>query len=479
SKYPDDRAFLQGSKITQSQTEANIVTNNNINPAITSSCPTVSGVLGQGSLDAPFVTGLQSPRLFRSGTPTVCPSKAGSAFSSGQFVYDAYEFTNGDGMDRCITVNCTIPDTGIFMATYVDSFNPSNIVQNFLGDRGSSTSGTFSVTVPAGRTFVMVVSSVANAPNVSQNTYSFSFTGINNCGGGGATLEHTTVYAADTANNRIQRSLDDGMSWETVGFGPGVGLGQFNAPQGVSSDSTDTLIFVADTNNNRIQRSTNGGMSWQVIAGPGTTVGKVNAPQGVAYDEQNDTLYIADTNNNRVQMATSASTTPVFGVFAGATIGTALGKVNKPASVAVDINGGVYVADTANNRIQFNTTLTTGGWAVFAGATAGTALGKVNQPRGIYVDTTGNVYVADTNNNRVQVNMGGMTSTWSNFMTAGVNPGFVNGPQGVVLAASGNVFIGDTKNNRMQKKPLMGGASVVVGAPGTATGNFNLPTNVR
>ena len=298
-----------------------------------------------------------------------------------------------------------------------------------------------------------------------------------NCGG--ATLEHLTVYAADTLNNRIQRTLDDGMSWETVGFGPGTAPGQFNAPQGVSSDSTDMLIFVADTNNNRVQRSTDGGMSWQVIAGPGTAVGTVNAPQGVAYDEQNDVLYVADTLNNRIQQATFASGTPMFGIYAGATVGTALGKVNRPAAVAIDINGGVYVADTNNNRIQFNTTGAPTGWAIFAGATAGTALGKVNNPRGIYVDTAGNVYVADTLNNRIQMNVGGTTMGWMNFMTPGTALGTVNAPQGVVLAASGNVFIGDTKNNRMQKKPLMGGPAALVGAPGTGIGNFNGPTGVR
>ncbi len=310
------------------------------------------------------------------------------------------------------------------------------------------------------------------------NSWTLNITTINvSCAG--ATLEHLTVYAADTLNNRIQRSFDDGMSWQPVGFGPGVGLGQFNAPQGVSSDSTDMLIFVADTNNNRVQRSTDGGMSWQVMAGPGTAIGTVNAPQGVAYDEQNDVLYVADTLNSRIQMATSASTTPMFGIYAGATIGTALGKVNRPVAVAVNINGGVYVADTNNNRIQFNTSGSPTGWAIFAGATAGTALGKVNNPRGIYVDTVGNVYVADTLNNRIQMNVGGTPTGWMTFMAPGTALGTVNAPQGVVLAASGNVFIGDTKNNRMQKKPLMGGPATLVGAPGTVIGNFNGPTGVR
>ncbi|MEW6730891.1 MAG: hypothetical protein AB1489_06115, partial [Acidobacteriota bacterium] len=75
-------------------------------------------------------------------------------------------------------------------------------------------------------------------------------------------VEHTTIYASDTNNSRIQRSTNDGSSWQSVGFGPGTTLGKFNAPRGVASDTSDTLIFVADTGNNRIQRSSDGGITW-------------------------------------------------------------------------------------------------------------------------------------------------------------------------------------------------------------------------
>ena len=302
----------------------------------------------------------------------------------------------------------------------------------------------------------------------------------------GIGLENPFLIAADTLNNRIQVAVDDAgnqalTSWRSIG-GPGTALGTFNGPRGVAADFTGQTIFVADTLNNRVQRSTDGGLSWSLLAGPGTAVGTVNRPEGVAYNSLTNTLYIADTGNNRVQVVTNATTaaTGTGLVFAGATAGTALGKFNQPTAVAIDIVGRVYVADTANNRLQFNINGSLTGWQVFAGATAGTALGKVNQPRGIFVDSQNRVYVADTANNRVMMNVGGLTTGWTQVAGPGTALGTVNAPRGVVLSSLGNLFIGDTNNNRIQRRTTAGVFSAV-GVPGTAPtpGQFNQPSGVN
>ena len=291
-------------------------------------------------------------------------------------------------------------------------------------------------------------------------------------------LDHTTVYAVDTNNSRIQRSTSNGMTWTALGFGPGTALGRFNAPKSVSSSLNDMIVFVADTGNNRIQRSTNGGTSWQLLAGPGTAVGTVNAPQSIAYDEKNNILYIADTGNNRIQRIMNASTTnPLPGLFANTIGGAALGQVNAPRGIAVDGNGLVYVADTGNSRIQVNTTGMVGGWQILAGATAGTAPGKFNQPRGIYANGAGEVYVADTLNNRIQkLSVGGM---WSVFMPGGTTVGAVNAPEGIVTTSTNFAFIGDTANNRVQRLTTMGTSSTIVGGPGVNLGQFNQVSGMR
>jgi hypothetical protein len=213
--------------------------------------------------------------------------------------------------------------------------------------------------------------------------------------------------------------------------------------------------------------------------------------QELAYDEVNNKLYITDTDNNFIQVLSNASTAiapainavnPSLSIFAGATSGITIGKVNAPRDVSVDINGMVYVADTLNNRIQINTNGTANGWAIFASATAGTTTGKVNAPRGIYVDAANNVYIADTNNNSVQMNVGGSatsTGTWSVPFTVGVRAGFVRLPEGVSVSATGNLFVGDIGNNRIQRIPSFGGTATIIGATGSGSGQFNRPTGVR
>jgi sugar lactone lactonase YvrE len=290
-----------------------------------------------------------------------------------------------------------------------------------------------------------------------------------------SSIDHNTIYVADTLNNRIQRSTNDGVNWQRVGNGAGTGLGQFNAPRGVAADSSDTLIFVADTNNNRIQRSTDGGTSWSIIASAGTLANQVNQPQAITYDQTNNILYVADTGNNRILKAINANATPSFSIMA--TAGTALGQFNQPRGIAVDSAGSVYVADTANNRIQMFTT----SWTTIA--TLGKALGSVIGPTGVYVDAMNRIYIADTVNNRIQVaspQNNSLTSlTFSLFMSPGTTAGTVNSPQGVVYASSGNVFVGDTGNNRIQKKSINGGAASVVGPPGLSIGQFNQPIGIR
>jgi DNA-binding beta-propeller fold protein YncE len=127
--------------------------------------------------------------------------------------------------------------------------------------------------------------------------------------------------------------------------------------------------------------------------------------------------------------------------------GLANGSFNLPEGIAVDpSSGNVFVADTANNRIQVfssnGTFITT--WGRF-----GLVNGLFNSPEGIAVGQQGNVFVADTANNRIQVfsSNGTFITTWGRF-------GLVDGnfvyPEGIAVGQQGNVFVADTANNRIQ-----------------------------
>lgn len=286
----------------------------------------------------------------------------------------------------------------------------------------------------------------------------------------------------DTGNHRIQRSDDDGATWTTIGA-RGSAPGQFVRPSGVACNAAGTVIWVADTGNSRIQRSRDGGVTWEVLARAGRRVGQVRGPEGLGYDETgdpplvNDTLFVADTRNNRIQCAIRASSdNPEWAVFDGATAGTRVGKMKKPAAVAVAPNGDIFVADCGNNRIQVDRL---GGWEIFAGARAGRTEGRVRLPTAVHVSENGDVFVADTGNHRIQVNRGQSAESWQVLMSRGSEVGQVMSPRGLAMTEAGHLFIGDTGNNRIQRLPAGGGSFEVVGPPGAGAGQFAGPTRLR
>jgi DNA-binding beta-propeller fold protein YncE len=80
---------------------------------------------------------------------------------------------------------------------------------------------------------------------------------------------------------------------------------------------------------------------------------------------------------------------------------TAEENLSRPASIDLDQQGNVYVADTDNNRIQV---FSSNGTLISKWGKYGAGNGTFRSPEGIAVDSSsGNVYVADTDNNRIQV----------------------------------------------------------------------------
>ena len=184
-KVSTSPAFLCGTPVDFTLT-VNDTTGAHAFPFTLPSCvtPTInfSGSIAAGD---PMQTG----RLNRDGVASVCGSVKATPplFDSVMRRYDAYNFTNDGDVAACVTVKVTSGcSTNIFYAVYAGSFDPSNIQTNYRADAGSSFAGTasFAFTIPAHKTWVLVIHEVAATGCAS---YSGTISGLtSNTDGGGA-----------------------------------------------------------------------------------------------------------------------------------------------------------------------------------------------------------------------------------------------------------------------------------------------------
>jgi sugar lactone lactonase YvrE/phosphodiesterase/alkaline phosphatase D-like protein len=147
--------------------------------------------------------------------------------------------------------------------------------------------------------------------------------------------------------------------------------------------------------------------------------------------------------------------------------GAGAGQVSGPAGVALDSKGNVWVADSANNRVdEFSSTGTftkAFGWGVSNGKSeaqtctssckagvAGSGNGEFKKPWGVAIAPTGEILVSDVENNRVQ-EFSAEGKYVRQFGTKGTGNGQFSEPAGLAALSSGNVWVADAGNNRVQE----------------------------
>jgi sugar lactone lactonase YvrE len=141
--------------------------------------------------------------------------------------------------------------------------------------------------------------------------------------------------------------------------------------------------------------------------------------------------------------------------------GTAL---SRPAGVAFDAAGNLYIADTGDNLILevspvgVLSTVAGRGEQGYSGDNGPATAAVLDSPAGVAVDTAGNVYIADTHNNRIRKVTSGTITTIAGTGAAGFSgdggaatSAMLNLPTAVAVDAAGNLYIADTNNHRIRK----------------------------
>ena len=145
-----------------------------------------------------------------------------------------------------------------------------------------------------------------------------------------------------------------------------------------------------------------------VIAGGhgyGLNASQLSTPVGLYFDTFSNSLVISNADMPRIVWwrIGDYNGTIVAGSFTGV-VGNDSTSLNGPLGVSLDPMGNIYVADTANHRIQFFLSGQSVGRTI-AGITGvnGTNATVLNQPRWVTLDKQLNLYVSDTYNHRVQM----------------------------------------------------------------------------
>lgn len=200
------------------------------------------------------------------------------------------------------------------------------------------------------------------------------------------------IYVSNSGRDRIDELSTSGSLIRSFGEA-GSGFGQLNAPDGLAFDSSGD-VWVADNGNDRVVEFSAGGTYMNRFGSAGSGNGQFSYPTGVAVC--NGALYVSDWGNNRVEkFSTEGQYEAQFGGS-----GSGNGQFNGPSRIACEPAGNdLYVADKGNNRVQ---EFTDTGIFIDKFGSAGSEGGQFSTPIGVAVGPGGVVYVADSANYRVQ-----------------------------------------------------------------------------
>ncbi|MDX2506043.1 MAG: NHL repeat-containing protein [Gammaproteobacteria bacterium] len=169
--------------------------------------------------------------------------------------------------------------------------------------------------------------------------------------------------------------------------------------QNIKSEFTDIYdgkYYMPEAGNHRISVWDLDGNFLFTFGSKGTGDNQLNNPESFKFNSEGH-AYVADLKNDRIRVYDK---TGKF-LFGWGESGSESGQFKAPAGIGIDKDDNVYVSEIGNNRVQVfdksGNYLT--GWGK-----KGSGNGEFGNLHGLFVDaSSGWIYIADTANNRIQV----------------------------------------------------------------------------
>nr|WP_315250906.1 SMP-30/gluconolactonase/LRE family protein [uncultured Duganella sp.] len=305
------------------------------------------------------------------------------------------------------------------------------------------------------------------------------------------------LYIADGGNNNIIRKIDmNGLTSTLAGGVEGYAEGKgtaaaFNTPSGIALDR-DGNLYVADTGNNAIRKVTPDGLV-STLAGDGPAgdrdgkgaTAQFNGPVGVAVDPAG-VVYVADTYNDRIRRIApdGTVTTIAGGKRAGLADGAAAQALfDTPTGIAVNADGELFIADTANHAVR--KLAKDGTVSTVAVAKEDDRDALLRAPVGLALTADGYLYTASTAHGRLaQITPKGEVVTLQDIDHP-AQPGYgsdgsvrLYSPRGIAVYKDGSLFVTDAATFRLHHIAQVGADTQPVPdepQPGPPAHNATIP----
>ena len=201
------------------------------------------------------------------------------------------------------------------------------------------------------------------------------------------------IFVADYNTGYVKR-YDSAYRWNLTFSEYGSAPGQNQKSEFM--DIRDGRLYMPEAGNHRVNIFDLNGKYLSSFGGFGTEPGQMNNPECARFTSDGK-LYVTDLKNDRIQVFDKDGKH----LSGWGSTGSEPGQFRSPAGLAVDAEDRIYISEIGNDRVQV---FDKDGKFLTMWGKKGKGHGEFGNMHGIAVEKrTGLVFVADTANNRIQV----------------------------------------------------------------------------